>query len=119
MTVKKMWTGVAPFAWIVALALFGPGLAFAQGPPRLSNAGPVLESLGKQAQNESLPEAERLEIIDALGKWGTDDVRAPLVALLTDRSEVVRAGAARALGWADNREAVPALRQRLDAPGET
>src|SRR5262249_2883364 len=46
-------------------------------------------------------------------------VRAPLVALLTDRSEVIRAGAARALGCADNREAVPALRQRLDAPGET
>jgi HEAT repeat protein len=40
------------------------------------------------------------------------------VAVLKDPSPEIREAAARALGWPGNDEAVPALRERVEAPGE-
>src|SRR5262249_13223668 len=84
----------------------------------LTNAGPVLEEFGKQARDQSLPEAERIQVINLLGLWATEDVRAPLVALLDDPLPSVRAAAARGLGWKGNQPAAPALKTRLTTPGE-
>jgi HEAT repeat protein len=87
--------------------------------PPLSTAGPALEELGRDARDTSRPEAERLELVGALGKWGTDQVREPLVALLDDPLPSIRAAAAQGLGWPGNQAAVAALRARVEAPGET
>ena len=84
----------------------------------LSNAGPVLQELGKQAQDQSLSEVERIQIIGLLGVWATDDVRAPLVALLGDPLPSVRAAAARGLGWKGNNGATASLKARFETPGE-
>jgi HEAT repeat protein len=92
--------------------------ASAQGPAPLSNADGALAQLGKDLADQSLPVAQRLEIVRALGGWGTAQVRAPLLAALKDPSAELRAAAARALGWANNREAVPALRERFEASDE-
>ena len=54
-----------------------------------------------------------------LGEWGTAQVREPLVAVLKDPLPAIREAAARALGWEGNREAASALRERVEAPGET
>jgi len=87
-------------------------------PPPLSNAGPVLEELAIQAQDRSRSELERLSLIGVLGLWGTPQVREPLIALLNDPLPSLRAAAARSLGWPGNREAVTALRERVEAPAE-
>jgi HEAT repeat protein len=86
--------------------------------PALSDAAPVLDSLSKQAQDRSRPEAERVALIEALGQWQTAQVRDPLLALLGDPSAAIRAAAAQGLGWPRNHEAVEALRQRAEAPAE-
>ena len=83
-----------------------------------SNAGPILEELGKQVTNQSLPTTERVQVIKTLGQWATADVRPPLVAALKDPHPEIREAAARALGWAGNVEAVPVLRERVEAEGE-
>jgi HEAT repeat protein len=90
----------------------------AAGAAPLSSAGPVLEQIGKQIEDRSRPTRERLELISTFGDWATGQVRAPLVAVLKDPEPEIRAAAARALGWRGNDEAVPALRERVEAPGE-
>lgn len=96
-----------------------PSEGKAAGPPPLSNVEPALEELGKGLTDQSRPVAERLEIIQALGGWATAQVQAPLLAALKDPLPELRAAAARALGWRGNREAVAALRERIDMSGET
>jgi HEAT repeat protein len=90
----------------------------AAGTAPLSSAGPVLEEFGKQIEDRSRPTRERLELISTFGDWATAQVRAPLVAVLKDPEPEIRAAAARALGWPGNDEAIPALRERVEAPGE-
>jgi HEAT repeat protein len=94
------------------------GAVAGDGPPT-SNATSVLDDYGKQLQDQSRPESERLKIIELFGQWATPQIRAPLVAALADPSPSIREAAARALGWPGNREAVPALLERLQAPDET
>ena len=86
--------------------------------PPFSSAGPVLEEMGKQLEDQSRPAAERLQIIRAFEQWATAQVRAPLVGALKDPLPELRAAAARALGWPGNHEAVPVLRERAETPGE-
>jgi HEAT repeat protein len=93
-------------------------MAQASKPP-LSNAGPVLEKLGQQLQDTSLPEADRVDLANLLGQWGTPQVREPLLAVIRDPHASIRAAAARALGWPGNREAAAALRERVEAADET
>jgi HEAT repeat protein len=87
-------------------------------PVQMSNASAVLAPLMKQAEDRTLPEAERLEIIRILGDWASPETAAPLLAALSDPSEQVRAAAARGLGWRGNRAAIPALRERAEATDE-
>jgi HEAT repeat protein len=89
------------------------------GAPPLSSAGPVLAEMGKKLEDQSQPVRERLEIIKTFGDWGKAQVRPPLVAVLKDQQPEIRAAAARALGWQGNDEAVSALRERVETPGET
>ena len=84
----------------------------------LSDAAPVLDEMGKQLEDPQRPAAERLQIIRAFAEWATAQVRPPLVSVLRDPLTEIRAAAARALGWPGNREAVPALRERVETPGE-
>ena len=84
----------------------------------LSSAGPALQALAVQAQDTSLPEAERVDLVKALAGWGTGQVRDVLLALLKDSLPSIREIAAIGLGWRGNGEAVPALRERVEAPGE-
>ena len=88
------------------------------GAPPLSDAGPALAEMGKQLEDQSRPAAERLQIIRMFEQWPTAQVRPPLVAVLKDPLPEIRAAAARALGWPGNHEAVPALRERVETPGE-
>jgi HEAT repeat protein len=74
--------------------------------------------MGKQLEDPQRPAAERLQIIRAFAEWPTAQVRPPLVAVLKDPLAEIRAAAALALGWPGNREAVPALRERVETPGE-
>jgi HEAT repeat protein len=115
---RAKWQGVTCTIGLILSLLWAPATHAESSSPPLSNAGPVLEDFGKQALDQSRPEAERLQIIALLKTWGTDQVRAPLVAILSDPSPTLRAAAANALGWKGNREAVPALQARLEAPGE-
>jgi HEAT repeat protein len=104
---------------LAAVLLSFPSGGPAAGPPPLSNVEPAVEEFGKRLADQSRPLAERLEIIQAFGLWATGQVRAPLLAALKDPAPELRAAAARALGWPGNREAVAALRERVDMPGET
>ena len=110
---RRWWVGAA---LVFVLALSSNELA--AGPPPLSNADAALAELAKDLADQSQPVAKRLEIITTLGGWGTAQVRAPLLATLKDPSPALRAAAARALGWSGNREAIPALRERVEAPDE-
>lgn len=89
------------------------------GAPPLSSAGPVLEEMGKKLEDRSQPALERLEIIKTFGVWAKAQVRPPLMAVLKDQQPEIRAAAAQALGWPGNDEAVSALRERVETPGET
>ena len=84
----------------------------------LAPAWPVLEELGKTLEDQSRPTQERLEIILTFEEWAGAQARPPLVAVLKDPLPAIRAAAARALGWPGNDEAVPALRERVETPGE-
>jgi HEAT repeat protein len=77
-----------------------------------------LEELGKTLEDRSRPTQERLEIILTFEEWAGAQARPPLVAVLNDPLPAIRAAAARALGWPGNNEAVPALRERVETPGE-
>ncbi len=104
--------GVLSSVLLVSIAA-GPGWS-----APLSNAAPVLQTLAAQAQDTSLPETERVDVVKALGSWGTGQVRDVLLALLKDSLPAIREAAATGLGWPGNREAVAALRERAEAPGE-
>jgi HEAT repeat protein len=84
----------------------------------LSTAAPALQALAVQAQDTSLPEAERVDLVKALAGWGTGQVRDVLLALLKDPLPSIREIAAMGLGWPGNGEAVAGLRERVVAPGE-
>jgi HEAT repeat protein len=103
---------------VVLLLMCVPAQPTAGAPP-LSSAGPVLEEMGRKLEDRSQPALERLEIIKTFGVWAKAQVRPSLVAVLKDQEPEIRAAAARALGWPGNDEAVSALRERVDTPGET
>lgn len=111
---RRWWVGTA---LVLVVSLSSNGLA-AERPP-LSNAQPALEELGKELADQSLPLTQRLEIVRVFAGWATGQVRAPLLAALKDAAPELRTASARALGWPGNREAVPALRERAEAAGET
>jgi HEAT repeat protein len=102
----------------MALYLTCVWLQPAAAAPPLSPAWPIFEELGKKLEDQSRPAQERLEIILTFAEWGGGQVRAPLVAVLRDPLPAIRAAAAQALGWPGNKEAVPALRERIETPGE-
>jgi HEAT repeat protein len=102
----------------VALLLTAVGAQPAAGVPTSSPAFPALEEMGQKLQDRSQPSQERLEIIAAFGEWAGAQVRPPLVAVLKDPLPAIRAAAAQALGWPGNDEAVSALRERVEDPGE-
>src|SRR5262245_4083543 len=102
----------------LSLSLTSPSVGHADSSVPLSTASPFLEDYAKQLQDQSRPEIERLQLVGLLGLFGGDQVRAPLLAVLTDPSEAIRVASARALGWKGNREAIPALRGLVEAPGE-
>jgi len=79
---------------------------------------PIFAELAKKLEDQSRPAGERLEIILTFEEWAGAQVRSPLVAVLKDPVPAIRAAAARALGWPGNGEAVPALRERVETPGE-
>jgi HEAT repeat protein len=108
---RLLWVGI--LSSILASVVASPGWS-----APLSNAGPVLQALAIQAQDPNLPEAERVDLVKALGSWGTDQVRDVLLVLLKDPLPSIREAAATGLGWRENGEAVPALRERVEAPGE-
>jgi HEAT repeat protein len=104
---------------LASLFVVHVAVAAAQTPAPLSNAAPVLQELGKQLQDTSVPTAERLALVKLLGEWGTAQVRDSLLAVLKDPLPSIRQAAASALGWEGNREATAALRERLSVSGES
>ena len=110
---RRWWPGAT---LVLVLSVAGP--AAAAGPAPLSNAGEALGQLAKDLTDQSLPVAQRLEIVRVLGGWGGEQARGPLMAALKDPAPELRALAARGLGWPGNREAIPALRERVEAADE-
>src|ERR1700682_5200952 len=86
--------GVGVLSFILVSVVASPGWS-----APLSNAGPALQALAVQAQDTSLPEAERVDLVKALGSWGTGQVRDVLLALLKDSLPSIREAAATGLGW--------------------
>ena len=114
------WRGpLTVLAFAVSLSWAAGALAAGDGAAPSSSATAVLDDYGKRLQDRSRPEKERLQIIELFGQWATAQVRAPLLAALGDPLPSIREAAARALGWPGNREAVPALLDRLQATDET
>ena len=109
----RWWLGAA-LIFVGSLSSNGP--ATAQAP--LSNADAALSQLAKELADQSLSLPQRLEIARVFGAWATGQVRGPLLEALKDPAPEMRLAAARALGWAGNREAVPALRARAEMAGE-
>lgn len=111
---RRWWLGAA---LVLVVSLSSNGLAAERAP--LSNAAPALERLAKELADQSLPVTQRLEILRVFTGWATPQVRAPLLAALKDPAPEVRTGAAQALGWRGNREAIPGLRERAEMAGES
>ena len=110
---QRWWSGAA-----LVLVLSWSSNGWAAGPVPLSNADAALAQLAKDLADQTQPVAQRLEVVRVLGGWGGPPVRAPLLAALKDPSPELRAASARALGWPENREAIPALRERFETPDE-
>src|SRR5215831_8959844 len=102
----------------ILVLLSAPGPAWAQSAPSFSNASGTLQEIGKQVQDTSLPDGQRVALIGLLGQWGNPEVRDALLPVLQDPSPAVRSAGALALGWKGNREATPALRARVEAADE-
>jgi len=102
----------------VALLLTWAGAQPIAAAPPSSTEWPIVDEMGKKLEDQSVPPQERFQIILTLGEWTGPQVRPPLVAVLKDPLPALRAAAAQALGWPGNVEAVPALRERVEAPGE-
>lgn len=115
---RVRWRRVLRGSVLVLSLAMGRVTSAEQGAAGLSDAAPLLEELGKQIEDRSRSEAERLQLIKTLGDWGTAQVRAPLLAVLKDPLPSIRAASARALGWPGNREAVAALRDVIERPDE-
>ena len=111
---RPLWISVLSIIFIFVSVVASTGLSAAP----LSDAGPALQALAVQAQDTSLPEADRVELVKALGAWGTEQVRDALLALLRDPLPSIREAAAAGLGWRGNGAAVRALRERVEAAGE-
>ncbi len=111
-----LWRGAIPVGAALLSLAWAPESRAASTP--LSNAGPVLEEIAKQAQDRTRSEAERLQLVGLLGGWGSAEVIPPLIAVLDDPVVSIRTAAARALAWKGNQAALPALKERLGAPGE-
>jgi HEAT repeat protein len=109
------WNGAV---CLLAAWLLSPIVTTAVAAP-LSDAAPALAHFASQVEDRSRSAAERLDLIKMFGEWATPQVRAPLLAVLDDPLPEIREAAARALGWQGNRDAVGALRRRLDAADET
>jgi HEAT repeat protein len=88
------------------------------GSAPLENFGSALTQFAKELADQSLPVAQRVGVIRALGGWASPEARPPLIAALKDPSAEIRATAATALAWSGNREAVPALRALVEGADE-
>src|SRR5512132_3099284 len=73
---QPLWIGVLS-SFVLVSIVASPGWS-----APLSNAEPALQALAVQAQDTSLPEAERLDVVKALAGWGTGQVRDVLLVLL-------------------------------------
>lgn len=106
------------FSGTLALAILClPGMGDTAQPAPFSNTQGFAE-LEKELADQDQPVTKRVAIVMAFGTWATAQVRAPLLATLADPLPDLRAAAATALGWPGNREAVDALRARMDMPTE-
>src|SRR5215468_3178492 len=103
---KWRWWSRDGIALLLVYLLVQPAVAAVP----LSDAGPVLEDLGRQVQDPARPAEERVQLIDTLGAWATPEVRPSLLAVLKDPKPEIREAAARGLGWHGDDEAVPALK---------
>jgi HEAT repeat protein len=101
---------------LVVCCLPRPGQA--AGPAPLSNVEPAVAAFGKALTDPGRPLSERVEIARAFAGWATPQVRELLLTALKDPAPEVRAEVAQALGWPGNREAVAALRARVEATDE-
>jgi HEAT repeat protein len=111
------WYGSLGCALVIALTM-SRVVSAGEGSVPLSDATPILEDFGKQAQDQTRPEAERLQVVKVLAAWGTPQVRASLLAALKDPVPSIRETAAGGLGWPGNHEAVAALIERVENPDE-
>ena len=102
---------------VVVLSLSSHGQEASPAP--LANFGAAVAQLAKDLADQTLPVAQRLEVVRTLAGWGTPEVREPLLAALKDPSPEIRATSATALGSPDNREAAPALRALAESPEES
>ena len=110
----RWWFGAS---LVVVLSLSSHGREASPAP--LANFGAAVAELAKDLADQTLPVAQRLEVVRTLAGWGTPEVREPLLAALKDPSPEIRATAATALGAPDNREAAPALRALAESPEES
>src|ERR1700694_1837865 len=108
----RWWLGAA-FALMIAFSSCG----VASSAP-LANFETALAQLAKDLADQSLPAAQRLEVVRVLAGWATPEARAPLLAARKDPAPEIRASAALALGWPGNREATAALRALAESPEE-
>ena len=111
--IRRWWSGAV---LVLALSLSSNG--WAAGPAPLSNADAALAQLIKDLADSTQTVAQRIEIVRVLADWAGPTVREPLLAALKDPSAELRAASAAALGWPGNREAIAALRERVEAPEE-
>ncbi len=99
------------FVCVGALLLVWSSLVSPVGAAPLSNTGAALADMIAQAKDQKLELGERVQVIEALGKWAAPEVRDPLIELLKDPSPEVRAAAAKGLGWPKNSGALAPLSQ--------
>jgi HEAT repeat protein len=99
------------FIGAAALVLAWCSLAptFAAAP--LSDTRRALDEIIAAAKDRNREPVERVQNIEALGKWATPEVRVALVELLKDPQADIRAAAAKGLGWAGNDPAIAVLSQ--------
>jgi HEAT repeat protein len=107
----------AAISVVLALSLAAP--AGAAGPVPLSNAAPYVAEMGRLLADQSVPVADRIEIIKALDTFGSEETREPLVAALQDPAPEIRDRAASALARPGDGQAAAALLRVVERPGET
>jgi HEAT repeat protein len=110
---RRRWIGSVLTLLVSALA---QGQAVESAP--MSNIESALGEVGQALSDLNRPLAERQEMLKALEGWTTPAARDHLLAALKDPAPEIRAGAAAALGWPGNRDAVTVLRARFEATDE-